>query len=75
MPGKYPRRLGVRDGAGIGSDLDVAREEHPKLDCEPSVHPEFGSVKKCDGKVAERRYVWFGGDPIDVIILEDRPIG
>lgn len=69
------RDIAARDGAGIGQDLDVAREHQPTLDCEPSVHPEFGSVQKCDGKIAARRYVWFGGDPIDVIILEDRAIG
>jgi hypothetical protein len=68
------RGIGVRGGARIGDDLDVAHESHPKLDCEPDEF-ETGTIEKCDGRIAAGRYVWYGGDPIDVLILEDKPIG
>jgi hypothetical protein len=68
------RGIGIREGADIGDDLDVARESHPGLDCKDAEF-ETGTIKKCEGRIAAGRYVWYGGDPIDVIILEDKPIG
>ena len=68
------RGIGVRGGAGIGDDLDVANERHPEFDCEPDEF-ELATIEKCNGRTAPGRYVWYGGDPIDVIILEDKPIG
>jgi hypothetical protein len=68
------RGIGVRGGAGIGDDLEVARKSYPEFDCEPDEF-ETATIKKCDGRIAPGRYVWYGGDPIDVIILQDKPIG
>jgi hypothetical protein len=59
----------------IGGDLETAEEAY-RLRCgianEGSEYEEFPA---CTGKLAERRYVWFGGEAIRNVTLAVVPLG
>lgn len=67
----------TRRGVEIGGDLDEARSVYPKLTCgtanEGSEH--LASFPACTGPVGERRFIWFGGDPIQNITVGSVPFG
>jgi hypothetical protein len=57
-------------GVAVGDDLDEARGTYPEVRCgtvnEGSDYTEYPA---CTGRVAVRRHVWFGGDPISNITI------
>jgi hypothetical protein len=59
----------------IGGELETAKERYG-LRCgtahEDSEYEEFPA---CTGKIAERRYIWFGGDPIRNVTIAVFPLG
>ena len=60
----------TRRGVGIGDDLHLASRRYRTVRCgtanEGSEYPNFPF---CSGRVARRRYIWFGQDPIRSITL------
>jgi hypothetical protein len=59
-------------GVAIGDSLSDAEEAYPGLRCDEASpgEPFLGfssSYPFCEGKLGKRRYIWFGGDPIDTI--------
>jgi len=71
----YRGHVRTEGKVGLGDRLSLVRDAYPQLDCAPADYEEYGTVKKCDGKVGRRRHVWFGGDPVDVIYVQNSPIG
>ena len=64
----------TREGVRVGGPLNDARRKYKRLRCFSYVD-EYGRHVSCTGRVTARRYVWFGGDPIDVIYMSEQPIG
>jgi hypothetical protein len=65
-------------GVAIGDELSEAEETYPQIDCGDEYAGEglFGveaTEPYCAGRMAPRRFIWFGGDPINVILLRSRP--
>lgn len=59
----------------VGDPMARAREAYPSLRCaKAKVSGEGSHPAWCTGKVAARRYLWFGGDPIRVIALGETPM-
>lgn len=61
-------------GVEVGNDLDDAAELYPELRCgeipprEPLI-PGTPGDPYCYGRVAADRYLWLGGDPVDLIAV------
>jgi len=63
------------EGVGIGDSLSLA-EQSLDLRCFQALEgTEYEPYPACYGKVAENRYVWFGGDPIENIMVAAQPLG
>jgi hypothetical protein len=63
-------------GVAIGDDLEDARTAYPGLHCgRLNEGSEYRPYPACTARVAPRRYVWFGGNPISNITLGARPLG
>lgn len=55
-------------GVAIGDPLSAAEEAHSRLDCGVRGRfSEYPVVPYCTGKLGPRRFIWFGGDPIETI--------
>ena len=59
----------------IGGELETAKERYG-LRC-GTVHEdsEYEAFPACTGKIAARRHVWFGGDPIRNVTIAVVPLG
>jgi hypothetical protein len=60
-------------GVAIGDPLDDVEEDYPHLRCGEAEIGEGGAFPVCAGQVAENRYIWFGGDPINTIEMNPLP--
>jgi hypothetical protein len=65
-------------GVAIGDHLDDAREAYPDLTCGEAQNGEDilnrpSTEPFCTGPLGSHGFVWFGGDPIDVIQAHIRP--
>jgi hypothetical protein len=57
-------------GVGIGDDLDVVRAAYPTLRCgRANEGSEYERYEFCTGRVNDRLWIWFGGDPVDSITV------
>lgn len=68
-------RVVTERGVGIGDPLAEVHDAFPELDCKAADYGEYGKVDKCDGRLGRKRYVWFGGDPVNVIFMLNSRIG
>jgi hypothetical protein len=63
-------------GVAIGDDLSEAERSYGSLRCgtvnEGSDHGE--QYPACAGRVAPKRFVWFGGDPVRLIVIAGVPL-
>ena len=57
------------DGVGVGDSLELARDAYPALDCRTATRPDGRTFPYCTGRIAARRYAWFGDDPIRSITV------
>jgi hypothetical protein len=58
----------TRAGVAIGDPLADAEAAYPGLVCDEAHQgDEDESFPYCAGRLEKRRYIWFGGDPIDTI--------
>jgi len=69
----------TQQDVAVGDSLDEAADAFPHFQCGDEYAGEglFGNeatVPYCSGKVAEQRYLWFGGDPVNVIEMNTRPL-
>ena len=63
-------------GAGVGDDLDAARQAYPSLRCRDApATGGHGSYPACSGRLSPGRWLWFGEDPIKSISLASRRLG
>jgi hypothetical protein len=62
-------------GIQVGDDLDDAERAYPRLRCDDFKPGEsWIEVSYCYGSVGRDRYIWFGGDPIEVIAVSGFPL-
>jgi hypothetical protein len=61
-------------GVAVGDALDDAHRAYPTFQCGDAYRSEDSTIPYCSGKVAESRYLWFGGDPINVIEMNTEPL-
>lgn len=54
-------------GIGIGDSLEDVEDAYPELECRS--RGDFGSELFCTGELSAGNRVWFGGDPVDVIVV------
>jgi hypothetical protein len=59
-------------GVAAGDRIAQAKEAYPELRC-GTIHD--GQDRACAGKIGKRRFIWFGGDPIEAIAVADVPLG
>jgi hypothetical protein len=66
----------TRANVGVGSPLDRVRAAY-RLRCGTAnaSNGERDHFPACTGRVAPRRYIWFGGDPVENITMSIRPLG
>ncbi|MDX6653038.1 MAG: hypothetical protein QOJ38_1819 [Solirubrobacterales bacterium] len=62
-------------GIAVGDSLDLVRQRYPRASCESAgTHGgEFFHSADCEVQVAPYRYVYFGDDPIRLIVLTYGP--
>jgi hypothetical protein len=65
----------TREGVGVGDSLGLAEDRYPSLDCGIAEADEFRTFPYCGGRIAARRWIWFGQDPIRVIVLTSSELG
>jgi hypothetical protein len=59
----------------IGGELEEAEEKYG-LRCGTAYEgSEYEEYPACTGKIAARRYIWFGGDPIRNVTVAITPLG
>jgi hypothetical protein len=59
----------------IGGELETAEQKYG-LRCGTAYEgSEYEEYPACTGKIASRRYIWFGGDPIRNVTLAITPLG
>jgi hypothetical protein len=65
----------TREGVGVGSDLDDVRAAYPAAECgTANAGTEYTPFDYCTLRVAPRRYLWFGYDPIRSITMSREPL-
>jgi hypothetical protein len=64
----------TRRGVGIGDDLELVRERYGRAVC-GVFKPEGTPWPYCAVRVAAKRYVWFGQEPIRSITVSRLPLG
>lgn len=62
-------------GIEVGDHLDDVKKAYPELECGEISHEGFGDYGYCTGEVAPDRYIWFGGDTVNVITVGAIPLG
>jgi len=62
-------------GVAIGDDLETAGSAYPELKCGTTDRGEYGTSEYCYGRIAEDRFLYFGGDPITSISVTQGPVG
>lgn len=65
-------------GARIGEPLEQARSRHPSLRCAMSpgsTTPPVPVFPYCTGRIAKRRYLWLGQDPVSSIAIASVRLG
>ena len=62
-------------GIQVGDSLKEVEEAYPELTCDKESYSERGTVRYCRGKFAQDRWIWFGCDPVNVIILSVTTVG
>ncbi len=56
-------------GIQVGDSLEDVQDAYPDLTCGSEDQSEREEIDYCRGKFAVDRWIWFGGDPVNVIIL------
>ncbi len=64
----------TRRGIAVDDPLDTAEAAYPELVCTVGKDAEFGLYRYCTGQVAPDRWIWFGGDPVNVIVVASHPL-
>jgi hypothetical protein len=55
-------------GVAIGDQLEEARTSYSEVRCATANEgTEYATYPFCAGRLGPDRYIWFGGDPIDII--------
>jgi hypothetical protein len=59
----------------IGGELETAEQKYG-LRCGTAYEgSEYEEYPACTGRIAARRHIWFGGDPIRNVTLAVQPLG
>jgi hypothetical protein len=62
----------TRKGVGVGSTLADVRRAYPRLRCDTANEgTEYATTDFCAGRIARRRYIWFGNDPVSSITVSE----
>jgi hypothetical protein len=56
-------------GIATGDQLDKVKDAHPRARCGEAPSGEYGHYPACVIRLAPRRFIWFGGDPISTIMV------
>ena len=70
------RSAQTQTGVGVGDSLVLAERRQPGLDCDgvtlgsDAVNPSYPA---CQGPLSSGHWIFFGGDPIDSIWVQQRP--
>jgi hypothetical protein len=65
----------TRQGVAVGDRLDEVKRAYSGLRCgEANRGGDYIQFPYCTGQVASRRFIWFGGDPIESITLSIAPL-
>lgn len=60
----------TKRGIEVADPLGDAARAYPELDCRSVPYAEgLGSYGVCSGRIAGGPYVWFGGDPVNVVVV------
>jgi hypothetical protein len=71
----YGRGARTKRGVGIGDSLGRVKSAYPDVRCIPYTSLEHDSRgPSCSTRLAPRRYIYFGGDPITEIDLAVYPL-
>lgn len=63
------------EGVGVGDNLGLAEDRYQSLECGIAEADEHRSFPYCGGRLGPRRWLWFGQDPIRVIVLTSSELG
>jgi hypothetical protein len=66
--------VGTREGVAVGHPLAAVEPAYPEALCGTAGGGEYEEYPACSVKVAPKRYVWFGGDPIATIAIGAVPL-
>jgi hypothetical protein len=62
-------------GPGVGDRLDAARRAYPELRCAEGTDAHGGAAfPYCGARLGNRRYLYFGGDPIGTVAIAQVPL-
>ena len=61
-------------GIEVGDPIADVADAYPELTCGSETYDDYGPFERCTGQVAEDRWIWFGGDPVNVISLGSVPL-
>jgi hypothetical protein len=62
----------TRKGVGVGDTLDEVHNAYPQLRCDvANKNTEYDETEFCAGRIARKRYVWFGDDPVGSITVSE----
>lgn len=69
-------RAATTRGLSPGDPLARVEDLYPRLECgETDVGSDYPSYEPvCWGAITSHSHLWAGGDPINVLVMEDRPV-